>query len=226
VKAFRSDNGREYINEELISQFREMGIRYETMVAGNLQTNGCAERFNQIVLCKVGSMLKQSGFPVTLSAEIASTAVFLHNMTPKLLNKNIPPYTAIFDKQLWAKRLVIVGTLVIARRQYNGKLTAREKEVYMVGYSKNKFGLRLYDPNFQTVNVYQDFRVHNKSNFKINCQNKYTDKDDRELASFIHNEPSLDSNMVVMMSNVLSFNETEKALRGDALVQWLPAIRA
>jgi hypothetical protein len=148
VKAFRSDNGREYINEELIGQFREMGIRYETTVAGNPQTNGCAERFNQTGLCKVRSMLKQSGFPVTLWAEIASTAVFLHNMTPKLLNKNIPPYTAIFDKQLSAKRLVIIGTLMIARRQYNGKLTARGKKVYMVGYSDTKFGLRLYDPSF------------------------------------------------------------------------------
>jgi hypothetical protein len=203
-----------------------MGIRYETTVAGNPQTNRCAERFNQTVLCKVRSMLKQSGFPVTLWAEIASTAVILHNMTPKLSNKNILPYTAFFDKQLSAKHLVIVGTLVIARRQYNEKLTARGKEVYMVGYSDNKFGLRLYDLSFRTVNVYRDFRVHNGSNFKINSQNKYTDEDDGELASCIHNEQNLDSNMVVMMSNVLSFNETEKALRGDALVKWLPAIRA
>jgi hypothetical protein len=67
--------------------------------------------------------------------------------------------------------LVPIGTLVIAMQLQNDKLEMRGKETCMVGYSTEKFGLRLWDHRKNTVVVLRDYKVYENSTYKKNhCQ--------------------------------------------------------
>ena len=56
----RIDNGKKYLNEGFMEYIAERDIRFEPTTAGNSQINGCVERFNQIIMRKVNTFLKDN----------------------------------------------------------------------------------------------------------------------------------------------------------------------
>lgn len=53
LKNVRSDNGKEFVNENFIKLFRNKGIVHQRTVAYNPQSNGVAERMNRSLLEKI-----------------------------------------------------------------------------------------------------------------------------------------------------------------------------
>ena len=47
IKILRSDNGREYVSNELLHIFSQIGIQFQHLVPYTPQQNGVAERKNQ-----------------------------------------------------------------------------------------------------------------------------------------------------------------------------------
>jgi len=60
IKALRSDNGSEYVNERLNGIFRVSGIKHETTVPYSRQQNGVAERLNRTLVERARSMIMES----------------------------------------------------------------------------------------------------------------------------------------------------------------------
>ena len=73
----RTDNGGEYISNDLARYFRARGIEHQTTVAYTPQQNGKAERLNRTLLDRMRAMLIESGLPELLWAEAMSTANYI-----------------------------------------------------------------------------------------------------------------------------------------------------
>ena len=69
VKALRSDNGGEYISNELNNFCSKEGIRREIIVPHNPQKNGVAERKNRMIVGAARVMLHDQGLPMHLWVE-------------------------------------------------------------------------------------------------------------------------------------------------------------
>lgn len=83
LKVLRTDNGREYLNSTLKMFLDHKGIKHETSIAYQPQSNGRAERMNRVLLEKVRCMLAESSLPKQFWAEAMSTACYLSNRSPK-----------------------------------------------------------------------------------------------------------------------------------------------
>jgi hypothetical protein len=85
--------------------------------------------------------------PKELWAEFASTVVYKNNRLPVKENENKTPIFCIYGRNQQLDHLRELRTLVIARNsQLRGKLNARSKETYFVGYGEVPMIYRVYNP--------------------------------------------------------------------------------
>ena len=77
--AIRIDNGREYINDNLVSWCRNEGIEMQRTAPYSPQQNGTAERFNRTLMELARAMLIARKLPEHLWAEAVSHAAYLRN---------------------------------------------------------------------------------------------------------------------------------------------------
>lgn len=82
IKTLRSDNGREYRNEEFDTFLAKEGIVRQLTVPRTPQQNGVAERFNRTLLDMTRCLLLESGVTKTLWADAACTACYIRNRCP------------------------------------------------------------------------------------------------------------------------------------------------
>jgi len=96
IKRFRTNNGLEFCSEPFNAFCKENGIARHRTVAGTLQQNGLAERFNRTILERVRCMLLSAGLPKIFWVEAAMTAIYLINKCPSTdLNFKTP-------KEIWS----------------------------------------------------------------------------------------------------------------------------
>ena len=92
----RIDNGKEYLNEGFMEYIAERGIRFEPITVGNSQMNGCAERFNQIIMRKANIFLKDNDIVLKWWPELVHAANHLRNIcfVTGLIDSNGKPITS------------------------------------------------------------------------------------------------------------------------------------
>jgi hypothetical protein len=92
---------------------------------------------NRNILSRVRSILINTQMPKKLWAEFPSRVVYINNRLPVKVNENKTPFFCIYGRNLRVDHLREPGTLVTARNsQLRGKLNARAKEMYLVGYGE------------------------------------------------------------------------------------------
>ena len=79
IKAFRSDNGGEYVPQEFKDFCAVKGIKRELTVPHNPQQNRVAKRKNKTIVGVAWVMLHDQGLPLHLWAEACNIAVYLQN---------------------------------------------------------------------------------------------------------------------------------------------------
>lgn len=82
IRILRTDNGKEYVNNKLRKNLKELGIRQQLTIPHTPGQNGVAERMNRTIVEKAMSMLFGAKLPKTYWAEAVSTAVYLINRSP------------------------------------------------------------------------------------------------------------------------------------------------
>lgn len=82
IKVIRTDNGKEYVNEQLGSYLRDKGIKHEHSMPYTPQQNGEAERLNRTLLDKARPMLSEAQLPLDMWAEAVVTANYLRTVSP------------------------------------------------------------------------------------------------------------------------------------------------
>ena len=82
VKNMRSDNGGEYIDEEVKAWLRGHGVLHETIPARCPQSNGVVERMNRTLQDRARSMLIGAGLGGAFWVEAIASASYIRNRGP------------------------------------------------------------------------------------------------------------------------------------------------
>ena len=152
----RTDNGGEYINNELESYFDSKGIVHQTTVPYTPEQNGKAERLNRTLMEKVRSMMADCDLPAEAWGEAMYTATYLRNRSP-VTNKECTPFEVITGTKPNLSHLKAFGSKAYVHipKEKRNKLDFKSIPGYMIGYSVNSKGYRILLDN-QTVIVSRD----------------------------------------------------------------------
>ncbi|XP_052748161.1 uncharacterized protein LOC113520884 [Galleria mellonella] len=162
IKIVRTDNGKEFINNNVKKLFEDRAIRHQTSVVYTAEQNGKIERDNRTVVECARTMLLSAKLNKNLWAEAVNTAVFILNRTGKT---NIPeksPFDIWFNKKYDISHLKLFGSKVHihvpdVRRQ---KWDSKSLEGVFVGYGESGItetkGYRIYIPTNNTIEVKRD----------------------------------------------------------------------
>lgn len=82
VKRVRSDNGTEFINNEVTNYFSTNGIVHETSCPYIPQQNGVFERKHRHILEVAWSLMLQAHIPIKFWGESIRAATYVINRTP------------------------------------------------------------------------------------------------------------------------------------------------
>lgn len=160
VIGVHSDNGTEFVNEELRSWFAEQGIYHTTSATYTPEQNGMAERAIRAINDAARTMLIKSGLPMNLWPEAMKTAVYALNRVPSPKDPQKTRYELFYGVKPDVSNLKVFGQLAVVKNEPMGhKLEPRGKIVCFVGYT-NKFNtFRVYDR--------QDNRIYETCNIRM-----------------------------------------------------------
>lgn len=144
VRAVRSDNGTEYMNEELQKFCRERGIHHERTVRYSPEQNGAAERLNRTLMERTRSMLSEADLPEDLWGEAVVTANYLRIRSPTA-GGTATPFELFFGIKPDVSHLKVFGcrAYIHIPKQLRRKLDSKAQRGVFVGYAANNKGYRV-----------------------------------------------------------------------------------
>ena len=147
IKRLRSDNGGEYIPNELKCMLEDSGIHKQTTIPYNAPSNGRAERLNRILLEKVRCMSIDAKLPNVFWAEAMATATYISNRSPKCALDGKTPEEVWTGQKPNLAHVRIFGCRAVSHipAVNRNKLQPTAKECLFLGYCTDKKGYRLWD---------------------------------------------------------------------------------
>ncbi|KAF5374058.1 hypothetical protein D9757_010721 [Collybiopsis confluens] len=153
-KAFRFDNGGEYISAEVKRYLSGKGIHSEYTAAYSPQQNGVAERLNRTLIEHARAMLAEHDLPLFLWPEAVAYAVYLKNRSPtRALDRDITPDEAFWKKKPDVSTLREFGSPCWVLRQdgKNQKLTSKSRPFHFTGLSDESRAWRYFNPESRKI---------------------------------------------------------------------------
>jgi transposase InsO family protein len=146
-QCIRADNGGEY-RGPFERYCREYGIRLEKTVPKRPQHNGVAERMNRTICERIRSMLSHAKLPKHFWAEAMRTAVDVINLSPSVPLGFDIPQRVWTGKDVSYDHLRVFGcrAFVHIPKDERSKLDGKSKQCIFLGYAREEFGYRLWDP--------------------------------------------------------------------------------
>lgn len=170
VKRFRSDNGGEYVNTELSNFFVGKGIKHERTIPYTPEHNGSCERENRTIVEAARTMIHSNNLQLNLWAEAVNTAVYVLNRTGTSTVTDKTPFELWFNKSVRVDNLKVFGTIVFSHipKQKRRKLDRKAEKCFLIGYSDEQKGFRVYNTEKRSVEVVRDviFKKENRENLK------------------------------------------------------------
>lgn len=158
VKAIRTDNGREFINENFDSFCNRLGIKHELTNVYTPEQNGVAERFNQTVVNCTRTILHASGLNQSFWPEAMLYFTYTWNrMCHK--NQKKTPFELYCGSKPSVRHTKPFGIIayVGTPRQLRNKLDPKARKGVFLGYALSTKGYRIWLPEndkiIETINV-------------------------------------------------------------------------
>ncbi|XP_046472611.1 uncharacterized protein [Neodiprion pinetum] len=151
IKTLRTDNGKEYCNNELLSLLQKAGIQHQTTNPYTPEQNGVAERKNRTIVERARCMIFDAGLETQFRAEAVSTAAYIINRSPTrgLQDLRKTPEEVWSGNKPNLKHLRIFGckAMVHVPKQKRRKWDAKSEQLIFVGYCEGTKGYRFIRPN-------------------------------------------------------------------------------
>ncbi|GLI60516.1 hypothetical protein VaNZ11_002522 [Volvox africanus] len=159
VRRIHTDRGLEYVNEELASTLRDMGIFHEKTAPYTPQQNGAAERLNRTLEECVRTMLADSGLPQEMWSEAVITANTLRNVSPTK-GSNLTPWERFIGEKPDVSKLRVFGcpAYVMIPKQQRHKLDPVSVPGQFVGYAPGMSAWRVWIPKDRRVRISCDVK--------------------------------------------------------------------
>lgn len=160
VKTLRTDNGREFVNQEMEKLLSRMGITHEKTVPYTPEENGSVERDNRTIVEMARTMLHAASLPPSLWAEMVNTAVYLHNRVPNR-KETTSPFELMTGKKPRVDHLRVIGsvTFTVIPKSQRTKWEKVSWTGRLVGYGNSTRFYRIFDPKNKQVFVCKDVKV-------------------------------------------------------------------
>jgi hypothetical protein len=145
AKTLRTDNGTEFVNSDLKTVLRKLGVKHEKTIPYTPEQNGAVERDNR-TLVEIGrTLLHATSLPEGLWSEMINTAVYLHNRIPNRKDK-ISPYEWMTGKKPEIDHLRIIAsrTFVSIPKSQRTKWEKTSWMGILVGYGNSRKFYRIY----------------------------------------------------------------------------------
>ena len=154
LKLLKTDNGGEFVNEE-VNQYAKGKFTLRTTSPHTPESNATSERFNRVLGERTRAMLKEKQLPLFLWPEAMKTVTYLSNRTTTVSvgNKELTPYEILFDVRPNISTLRVFGCKAFA---YNfdidrKKLDDKAKAGIFVGYDLNSAAYKIYLPSQKKI---------------------------------------------------------------------------
>jgi hypothetical protein len=153
IKVLRSDNGGEYTSRDFSDFCIEAGIKREYIVPYNPQQNGVAERKNRSIVEATKEMIHDQNLPMILWAEASMTVVYVQNMSPHKILKNMTPEEAFTGVKPEVGHFRIFGCPVYFHvpKEKRTKLDPSGRKGTFVGYSESSKAYQIYIPGQRQI---------------------------------------------------------------------------
>ncbi|GFW09747.1 retrovirus-related Pol polyprotein from transposon TNT 1-94 [Trichonephila clavipes] len=151
IKKIRTDNGLEFVNEQLDTYLANSGIFHEKTIPYNSESNGKAERANRVLLERARSLLYESKLPLKFWAEAINCSTQVSNVTPRKGKENpLEIWTGNKPKLNYLKKCGCVAYFHVPKVLRN-KFEVPGRRGIMLGYARERRGYRIYDIKNQKV---------------------------------------------------------------------------
>ena len=162
IQRIKTNQGGEFKNHQFESYTHEKGIIHEFSAAYALEQNGSIERNNRTSVEATRSMLHSRDLSLTLSAEAASTTVFVWNRTVNMQLENTTPFEQMFKQipDMSYFRAFGSDAYLHIPKQHRTKLDAKSQKLILVGYDQKGRAYRLWNPSTKRILVGIDVVIH------------------------------------------------------------------
>lgn len=176
IASVRSDNGLEFLNQELTSVTEQMGIRHEKSCVYTPKQNGRAEREMRTLVEAARTLLHSKHLEKMFWAEAINSVVFVLNRVGSCPQKENTPYKLWYGKECQMSVFKQFGLKVSVHvpKQRRLKLDAKNRIGTFIGYDECVKGYRIYFSDQNKVEVHRDVIFLNEE-LKFE-ENKQTNK--------------------------------------------------
>nr|XP_009597447.1 uncharacterized protein LOC104093413 [Nicotiana tomentosiformis] len=146
IKCLRTDNGTEFMNDQVTFLFQNLGILHQSSCVYTPQQNRVIEKRHRSILDMARALRFQAYVPLCFWGECVSTAVYLLNRLPTILLQGKTLFEALYQKGPSIQHLRVFGSLYYATKvQKVDKFIPRVVPTIFMGYSYSQKGYVLYD---------------------------------------------------------------------------------
>jgi hypothetical protein len=183
IKMLRIDNGGEYTSKEFVAFCKSTGIRRELTIPHNPQQNGVTERKNRSIEETVRALLNDQGLSMFLWGEAIMTTMYVPNISPHRILKDMTPEEAFLGKKSNVENLRIFGCPVyshIPKNKRNKQESPGKKGIF-VGYNDSSKSYRIYILEQHKIEVNIDVTFNEKMTFKKSIEENIEEEEIEEL---------------------------------------------
>lgn len=158
IRIFRSDNGGEFVNDELETFFSEMGIHHQRTVPYTPEQNGCAEREMRTIVESARTMIHSKQMDKKFWAEAVNSAVHVLNRTGTSTIADKTSYELWYNKRSKVDHLRIFGSEVFVHipKEKRRKFDPKSVKCVFVGYDGRSKAYRVWNPESNKIEVARD----------------------------------------------------------------------
>ncbi|WVZ85243.1 hypothetical protein U9M48_032190 [Paspalum notatum var. saurae] len=190
IVKIRSDNGREFDNNNIEEYCDEVGIKHKFFATYTPQQNDVVERKNRTLIALARSMLNEYGTSEKFWAEAINTACYASNwLYPhRLLEKT--PYELLNGRKLNISYFRVFGCkcYIYKKRQHLGKFQRRCDIGFLLGYSSKSKAYRVFNEATGLVEETYDVEF-DESNGSQGAHVDVVDVDEEPLVEAMKNMP-------------------------------------
>lgn len=163
MKHFRSDNGGEFINNDVMKLLSTNGVVFERITANTPEQNGFIERDNRTIQESARTMLIASGLEKMLWPEAIRTAVYILNRSCSSRNSTTTPFYLWFGEKPHLGHVKVFGSTgyaLVPKQTGRKKSDSKAEKVHLVGYEPTTKNFRLYHTESKRVFVSCDVKFN------------------------------------------------------------------
>jgi hypothetical protein len=160
IQRLRTDNGGEYVNNNVTSYCIIEGIQMQHIVPYTPQQNGVAQRKNHALKEMTNCMIQSKGLSLKYWVEAINCANYIVNHTPTKALKNITLEEAWTKSKLDVSHFRVFGNIACAHipDEKRKALQPKSEKRIFVGYSKDVKGHRLLQPHCNEIIIRRDVK--------------------------------------------------------------------